>query len=141
MSVADDIELSELLVIVAAVGVGGYLLWKFMSNATCILKPGTIPGVTGATVAQTQAAAAASCRLKPGGSVIWSCGSDLDYMQPCNKIVTEARHNGWDYVPIVNNWTTPVKYTDVPISCYAVPCGGVLSPQFACCFGKASVPF
>jgi len=119
MAVSDDIELSELLLIIAAFAVGGYLIYKYLSGATCILKPGAIPGVTGATTAQANAATTAGSILKPGGSTIWSSGSDFDYLQPCGQIVTEARHNFLDYVPILNNFGSgPVKYTCVPIQCY-----------------------
>jgi hypothetical protein len=121
MAVSDDIELSELLLIFAVIGAGAYLIYKYLNGATCIVKPGTIPGVTGATTAQANAAVNASCKLKAGGKVVWSCGSDFDYLQPCNQIVTEARHNFLDYVPILNNFGSgPVKYTCVPVACYCV---------------------
>jgi hypothetical protein len=114
-----DIELAEMLAILAALGVGGYLVYKYLKSATCIASVGAIPGVTGATTAQASAANTAAKNIKPGGAVIWSCGSDFDYLQPCKGIVTEARHNFWDYIPIVNNFASgPVTYTDVPISCY-----------------------
>lgn len=119
MAVSDDIELGELLAILAVVGIGGYFVYKYLSSATCILKPGAVPGVTGATTAQAAATTLANCRLKKGGAVVWSCGSDFDYLQPCGQIVTEARHNLLDYVPILNNWGSgPMKYTCVPATCY-----------------------
>jgi hypothetical protein len=126
MSVSDDIGMAELLAILAAVGIGGYLIYKYLGSATCIAKVGAIPGVTGATTAQAQSTAVTASKLKPGGSVIWSCGSDYDYAQPCGQIITEVRHNPWDYVPILNNWGSgPLTYTCVPVACYSpasTPC-------------------
>ena len=119
MAVADDIELSELLAILAVVGIGGYFVWKFASSATCILKPGAIPGITGASQSQVQAASTAASVLKSGGAVIKSCGSDFDYLQPCGGIVTEARHNALNYIwP----WAQPVTYTCVKSCCYPWDC-------------------
>lgn len=120
--VLEDVELAELLAILAAVGIGGYLIYKFLDGATCIGKVGAIPGITGATEAQVKAACTANDNLRNGGYVIWSCGSDFDYFQPCGKI-TEARHNGWNSV-----WpwgTQPVIYTDVPASCYNFTKSGI----------------
>lgn len=114
--VIEDVELAELLAIIAAVGVGGYLIYKFLSSATCIGKVGVIPGVTGATQAQVCAANTANNKLQNGGYVVWSCGSDFDYFQPCGGKITEARHNGWNSI-----WpwgTQPVTYTCVPVACY-----------------------
>lgn len=123
---ADDLGMAELLAILAAIGVGGYFVYKYFKSATCITKVGAIPGVTGSTASQATAAVTASSTLKQGGKTIWSCGSDFDYLQPCQQIVTEARHSWLDYIPILNNWTGgPVKYTCVPVTCY--------------CFGKTGV--
>lgn len=126
MAVSDDIELGELLAILAVVGVGGYLIYKYLVSATCIAKVGAIPGVTGATTAQANAATAASGILKPGGQTIWTCGSCFDYVQPCGQTITEARHNFWDYVPIANNFGSgPISYSCIPIACYDFTKSGV----------------
>ena len=116
--VAEDVELAELLAILAAVAVGGYLIYSYLKGATCIAKVGAVPGVTGATKGQATAASDASAIIKPGGAVVWSCGSCYDYLQPCGQTVTEARSNWADKIPIFNNWTTPVKYSCVPATCY-----------------------
>lgn len=114
-NIAADVGMAEMLAIAAVIGVGGYLVYKFWKGATCIAKPGAIPGITGASQSQVCAANVAGTKLKPGGATIWSCGSDYDYLQPCGAIVTEARHNFLNYVwP----WSQPVTYTDLPVSCY-----------------------
>lgn len=117
---SDDVGMAELLALVAIFGVGGYFVYKFLKTSTCIASVGAIPGITGATQQQVQAAATAGKTLKPGGATVWSCGSDFDYLQPCGQVVTEARHNWADYIPIWNAiaGTQPVTYTDVPVSCY-----------------------
>lgn len=118
MDVTDDIGLAELLALVAAFAVGGYLIYRFWENATCTAKLGAIPGVTGASQTQVDAAKTAASKLRTGGATIWQCGSDFDYLQPCNAIVTEARHNTVNYFwP----WSEPVNYTDVPVACYCKP--------------------
>lgn len=114
----EDVGMAETLALVAVIGVGGYLIYKYWKGATCITKVGSIPGITGASQSQVCAANVAANKLKPGGATIWSCGSDYDYLQPCGAIVTEARHNPLNYVwP----WSEPVNYTDVPVSCYCKP--------------------
>jgi len=106
--------MAEFLAILAVFGVGGYFVYRFFKNSTCIAKVGTIPGITGASQSQVCAANTAASQLKPGGRIVWSCGSDYDYLQPCGGIVTEARHNALNYVwP----WSQPVNYTDVPVAC------------------------
>lgn len=117
-TIAADVGMAEMLAIVAVIGVGGYLIYKYWKGATCISKVGAIPGITGASQSQVCAANKAASKLKPGGATVWSCGSDYDYLQPCGAIVTEARHNFLNYVwP----WSEPVTYTDVPIACYCKP--------------------
>ena len=134
--IGEDVELGEVLLIVAAVGVGGYLLYKgwqsvqsYFSSATSLASVGAISGITGASQAQTQAAATASSRLQSGGQTIWSDpnSSDFDYLQPGGQTVTEVRHNFWSYL---NPWADPVTYTDVPIAQYNLPSGGTVSPAY-----------
>lgn len=111
----EQFELAEMLAILAALGIGGYFAYKFLKDATCIAKPGAIPGITGASQSQVDAAKTAACRLKPGGAIVMQCGSDYDYLQPCGNTVTEARHNALNYVwP----WSQPVTYKCVPAACY-----------------------
>ncbi len=131
----EDVELGEVLLILAAVGIGGYLVYKFagavadyFQNATDITKVGKIPGITGATEAQVHAAEVAAGTLKQGGSVIWSCGSDFDYVQPCGDVV-QARHTFLGQIT-----GTPVTYTTVPAARYVRPKGGTVNPRFACCY-------
>ena len=134
----EDVELGEVLLILAALGIGGYLIYKaagsisdWFSNATCIAKVGKIPGVTGATQQQVDAAKTAVGKLKPGGRQIWSCGSDFDYQQPCGT-VTKARSN---WVNAIFPWgTEPVTYTDVAADSYVVPTTGTLTPGLCCCY-------
>ena len=114
-SLGDEFEIGELILFLGIAGAIIYFLHKWLSMSTCLVKVGTIPGITGASQSQTQAAATAACKLKPGGKVTWSCGSDFDYQQPCGTI-TQARHNPVNYLwP----WSNPVTYTCVPASCAA----------------------
>lgn len=122
--VADDIGMAEFLAILAIFGVGGYIVYSFLKKSTCIAKIGTVPGITGASQSQVCAANTAASKLKPGGATVWSCGSDYDYLQPCGKIVTEARHN---FVNYLWPWSQPVNYTDVPVNCYTVKCGAAFT--------------
>ena len=119
---ADDIELGELVVILGITAAIIYFLHKWLSSSTCLIKVGTIPGITGASQSQVDAAKTAVTNLKSGGKVIWSCGSDFDYQQPCGT-VTQARHNPLNYVwP----WSDPVTYKCVPASssvCNGCMCG------------------
>lgn len=131
----EDFELGEVLLILGAVGLGIYLLYKlvggigdYFKNATCITKVGTIPGVTGATQQQAQAPQIAAGVLKPGGSTIWSCGSDYDYAQP-NGDVVQVRSSFWGQL-----FGTPVTYTTVPRDSYVRPAGGTVNPAFADCY-------
>jgi hypothetical protein len=130
--VGEDVELGEILLILAAVGIGIYFVYQlvqsFLKSATCLTKVGTIPGVTGATQAQVQAAATAAKNLDPGGSVVWSCGSDFDYAQPCGDVV-QVRHSFFGQL-----FGNPNTYTTVPRDCYVRPSGGVANPRFACCY-------
>lgn len=123
MSIKDDFEIGLLLGGVALVVVVIYYAKDWFQNASCIAHIGAIPGITGATKAQVQAAATANCKLHPGGKTIWSCGSDFDYLQPCGNIVTEVRHSLWCQIT-----GTPNSYTDVPIAQYVPPSGGVTAP-------------
>ncbi len=140
--VAEDIELGEVILILAAVGIGGYLVYNgweavkdYFASATDITKVGVIPGITGPSAAQQQATALAAKTLPPGGSIIWSCGSDFDYVKPSGDVI-QARHNVWNYFwP----WSQPVTYTTVPAGSYVRPAGGTVNPRFACCYG-CSVP-
>lgn len=135
MDLGEDLGLGEVLAILAAVGIGGYLLYQgvqsWLNNATCIAKVGAIPGVTGATKAQACAPKIADQTLKAGGSTIWSAGgccSDFDYAQPCGNVV-QVRHSFWGQL-----WGTPVTYTTVPRDSYVRPSGGVVNPAFADCY-------
>ena len=136
--VGEDVELGEVLLILAAVGIGGYFVYKFVSgyfkSATCILNVGAIPGITGATKAQACAPKIAAGELKSGGSTIWSCGSDYDYAQPCGDVV-QVRHSFWGQLT-----GTPVTYTTVPRNSYVRPKGGTVNPAFADCYACESAP-
>lgn len=135
--VGEDVGLFEILLILGAVGVGGYLLWKaagsYLTSAKCLVNVGAIPGVTGATQAQTQAAAKAAACAPAGGTVIWSCGSDYDYIKPCGNIL-QVRHSFFGQL-----FGTPNTSTTIPASDYKWPSGGTRNPQFACCFTCTSV--
>jgi hypothetical protein len=128
----EDVELGEVLLILAVLGVGGYLVYNFVSgyfkSSLCLNKIGTIPGITGATKAQACAPKIAGCNLKAGGTTIWSCGSDFDYAEPCGNVV-QVRHSFWGQL-----FGTPVTYTTVPRDCYVRPSGGTINPAFACCY-------
>jgi hypothetical protein len=118
----------ETLLVLAAVGVGAFFLYEafqyvksYFASATDLSKVGAIPGITGASQSQVAAAGVAAAKLQPGGAVIWSSGSDFDYIQPSGQVVTQARHNTLNYfLP----WTDPVTYTDVAIQDYEMPSGG-----------------
>lgn len=111
----EKFELAEMLAILAVLGIGGYFAYKFLKDATCTAKVGAIPGITGASQSQVCAANVAACTLKPGGAIVYQCGSCFDYLQPCGNTVTKARHNPVNYVwP----WSKPVTYTCVPAACY-----------------------
>jgi hypothetical protein len=127
MSVKDNAEIGLYLGILILVG---YILWQarnWFSGINCITNVGSIPGVTGATKAQTQAAQTTACRLRAGGKTIWSCGSDYDYLQPWGQIVTEVRHTFTGQV-----FGNPNSFTDVPLACYTPPCGGGICSVTPC---------
>lgn len=162
--VEENVTLFEVILILGAVGVGIYFLYKLFSSctavaaaktvgavakcfgSTCIAKVGALPGISGATKSQVCAANCAAKILKPGGKDIWSCGTDFDYLQPCGEIVTEARHNPLNYVwP----WSAVMNYKCVPVNCYTLPTTGchpspMQTPPAssagspACCGGKGS---
>lgn len=147
--IGEDVELGEMLLILGALGVGIYLLYKLFSSPTaaaaakgatdqislllqgkaCTAKVGPLPGIIGATQAQVCAANTAGKNLQSGGSVVWSCGSCYDYAQP-NGDVVQVRKSFWG--SLTGN---PLTYTTVPRDCYVRPAGGTVSPQFACCYG------
>lgn len=143
--VGEDVELGEVLLILGAIGVGIYLLYKFFSSPAakaavdqtalalqgkgCTAKVGPVPGIIGATQAQVCAANAAGKKLQAGGSVIWSCGSCYDYAEPDGDVV-QVRKSFWG--SLVGN---PLTYTTVPRDSYVRPPGGTVNPQFACCYG------
>lgn len=143
----EDFELGEVLLILGAVGLGIYLLYKLFSSPTakaaanqtalalqgkaCTATVGPVPGIVGATQAQVCAANNAGKNLASGGSVIWSCGSCYDYAEPCGNVV-QVRKSFWG--SLTGN---PLSYTTVPRDCYVRPPGGTVNPQFACCY---SVP-
>lgn len=118
MSVKDDLEIGLFFGILILIAVGIYYAKDWFANLTCTLKPGAIPGITGATKCQVCAAKNTANRLKAGGEVIWSCGSDYDYLQPCNDVVTEVRHSLLGQIRGV-----PFTFTDVAASCYTAPDG------------------
>lgn len=136
--VAEDFELGEVLLILLALGVGGYFLYQavqgWLKSASCLTKVGTIPGITGATQAQVQSAATAAKNLQAGGSIIWTCSNDgtvYDYAQPCGDVV-QVRHSFLGQL-----FGTPSTYTTVPRDSYVRPAGGVVNPRFACCYACA----
>lgn len=128
MSLSRKIEQGQTVLILAAVAVGGFFVYEayqfiknYFASATDLSKVGAIPGVTGASQSQAAAAGVAAGRLQAGGAVIWSSGSDFDYMQPSGQVVTQARHNPVNYIwP----WSDPVTYTDVAIQDYEMPAYG-----------------
>jgi len=137
--IGEDFELGEVIVILGAVGLGVYLLYKlggsisdYFKKSLCLSNVGAIPGVTGATEAQSKAPQIAAQNLPAGGSVIWSAGadcSDFDYAKPCGDVV-QVRHSFWGQLT-----GTPVTYTTVPRDSYVRPAGGTTNPAFACCYG------
>lgn len=138
VDVGEDFELGEVLLILAAVGIGIYFVYQlaqsFLKSAGCLTKVGTIPGVTGATQAQVQAAATAAKTLEPGGSIVWTCADDptiYDYGQPCGDVV-QVRHSFLGQL-----FGNPATYTTVPRDQYVRPSGGTANPRFACCYGCA----
>jgi hypothetical protein len=118
-SIGDEFEIGELILFLGIAGAIIYFLHKWLSTSTCLANLGSVPGITGASQSQVDAAKTAANTLKPGGKVVWSCGSDFDYQQPCGT-VTQARHNPVNYIwP----WANPVTYTCVPASCASnIPC-------------------
>jgi hypothetical protein len=122
VAISDDVEIGELVLFLSIAAVIIYFLHKWFSSATCLTKLGTVPGITGASQSQVDAAKTAAGNLKPGGKVISSCGSDFCYQQPCGT-VTQVRHNPLNYIwP----WSDPVTYTDKPGSC-TCDCGMFLA--------------
>ena len=133
--VSTDVELGEVALILALVGLGGYALYKvagsigdYFKDSLDVTSVGKIPGVTGATQKQACAPKIASENLPAGGSTIWSCGSDFDYAKECGDVV-QVRHSFWGQL-----WGTPVTYKTIPRDSYVRPSGGVVNPQFACCY-------
>jgi hypothetical protein len=127
----ENVEAVELLAMLAVAGIGIYYIHDWFSKTNCILTPGAIPGVTGATQAQVKAAETASKNLSPGGSVVWTCADDqtnFDYVQPGGN-VTQVRHTFFGQL-----FGNPVKYTTIPASCYVQPSGGIVNPAFGCCY-------
>lgn len=133
---AEDFELGEVLLILAIIAIGVYFAYQaaqsWLKSASCLTKVGAIPGVTGATQAQVQAAATAAKTLQSGGEIIWTCADDgtvFDYAQPCGDVV-QVRHSFLGQL-----FGTPVTYTTVPRDQYVRPSGGTVNPRFACCYG------
>lgn len=128
MNLEKKIAEGETLLVLAAVAVGGFFVYEaykyvksYFASATDLSKIGAIPGITGASQSQAAAAGVAAGRLQAGGAVIWSSGSDFDYIQPSGQVVTQARHNAINYLwP----WSDPVTYTDVAIQDYEAPAYG-----------------
>jgi len=135
MSILDDAKGVEMLAMLGIAAVGVYYVWKFFNTSTCIAKVGTIPGITGATAAQANAAKIANQTLQPGGSVIWSSStnSDYDYAQP-NGDVVQVRHSFFGQL-----FGNPVTYTTIPRDTYVRPSGGIVNPGFACCYSCADI--
>lgn len=133
-----DFELGEILAILLVLAIGGYVLYRgasdWFKSALCISKVGTIPGVTGATQAQACAPKIAATNLPEGGSIIWTCASDatqFDYAKACGDVV-QVRHSFWGQLT-----GTPVTYATIARGSYARPSGGIVNPQFACCYSCA----
>src|SRR6266436_6461511 len=118
MSASGDIELGELVIVLGITGAIIYFLHKWLSSSTCLLKAGAIPGITGASQSQVDAAKTAADNLKPGGKVIASNGSDFCYQQP-DGTITQVRHNPLNYIwP----WSDPLTYKCVPLGSACVVC-------------------
>lgn len=132
MSFLDDIEAGGTLITLGVAAIVLYFVYKFVNGgATCILKVGTIPGITGATAAQANAAKNAAATLQTGGKVIWQNGNCYDYQQP-NGDVVQARSTFWGQLT-----GTPVTYTTVPASNYSFPSNGnIVGAQ--CCYGRCA---
>ncbi len=118
----EDVELGEVLLILLALGVGGYFLYKGAASLADLFKKKT-------TCVICDNAKTAVKTLKSGGSQIWSCGSDFDYAQPCGDVVQVRRASLW-----CQAWGTPVTYTTVPRNQYVRPSGGTRNPAFVCCY-------
>ena len=133
----DELKAGGALLMLGIVAVILYFLYKFLQNPTCILKAGTIPGITGATVCQAKAPQIAAANLQAGGQVIWNAasGTDYDYEQP-NGDVVQVRSSFWGQLT-----GTPVTYTTVSRDAYQFPNYGTVNQKFACCYNgtQASV--
>ncbi len=134
----EDVELGEILLILAALGIGGYFVYKggaafadWFNGLTCLNKKGSIPGVTGPTQAQSQAPQIAAATLEQGGGIVASDpnSSDFDYAQP-NGDVVQVRHSLWGQL-----WGTPVTYKTISRDSYVRPTGWTFTPMYACCYG------
>jgi len=129
-ALGEDVGLGEIILILAGLGIGGYVLYKWATGLTCLNKKAVIPGVTGPTEAQRLAPQIAAGLLQQGGAIVASDpnSSDFDYSQP-NGDVVQVRHSFWGQL-----FGTPVTYTTVPRDSYVRPAGWTYNPKFSCCY-------